>query len=243
MTKILPQSTSGIYKIENTVSGKCYIGSAVNIGKRWGDHLWMLENNKHHNRHLQSAWNFYTEDAFAFSVLEIVPDAKMLTVREQSHFDAMKHEYNICPTAGSTLGRTTSPETIAKQSAAHMGNQCAFGYKQSPEHRAKLAAAQMGRKPSPEARQRMSAAHMGHKASPEHRAKISAAGMGRVMSPEAIAKRSKPVLQFTLSMEFVSEYESIKAAKDATGASNIGKCCLDKQFSAGGFVWKFKETK
>lgn len=30
---------SGIYKIENTVNGKIYVGSAVDFGKRFGQHV------------------------------------------------------------------------------------------------------------------------------------------------------------------------------------------------------------
>lgn len=28
----------GIYKIENLVNGKCYIGQSINITKRWNNH-------------------------------------------------------------------------------------------------------------------------------------------------------------------------------------------------------------
>ena len=47
----------------------------------------------------------------------------------------------------------------------------------SPEHRARLSAAGMGRKPSPESRAKMSAAGMGRKISPEHQAKLLAAAL------------------------------------------------------------------
>lgn len=36
---------SGIYQIINTVNGKRYIGSAVNLGKRWINHRVGLKNN------------------------------------------------------------------------------------------------------------------------------------------------------------------------------------------------------
>jgi len=44
---------TGIYKIRNKQNNKVYIGSAVDIKKRWRDHKWNLKENKHHNPHLQ----------------------------------------------------------------------------------------------------------------------------------------------------------------------------------------------
>jgi group I intron endonuclease len=60
---------SGIYKILNTVNGKVYIGSATDIKKRWRDHKWYLNHNKHHNSHLQSSWNKYGAEIFEFTIL------------------------------------------------------------------------------------------------------------------------------------------------------------------------------
>lgn len=37
----------GIYKIENKVNGKKYIGQSIDIGKRWSSHCTMLKYNKH----------------------------------------------------------------------------------------------------------------------------------------------------------------------------------------------------
>ena len=37
----------GIYKIENKVNGKVYIGQSVNIESRWKGHKSNLRNNKH----------------------------------------------------------------------------------------------------------------------------------------------------------------------------------------------------
>lgn len=53
----------------------------------------------------------------------------------------------------------------------------------------------------------------------------------------------KPVLQYTLDMEFVGEYPSASEASRQTGInkSNIGSCCNGnpEHKSAGGYVWKF----
>lgn len=59
----------GIYKIENKVNGKVYIGQSVNIENRWKQHKAGLRNNHHRNDYLQKSWNKYGEDNFDFVVL------------------------------------------------------------------------------------------------------------------------------------------------------------------------------
>lgn len=60
---------TGIYKILNIINNKVYIGSAIDIKKRWRDHKWCLKHNKHHNLHLQSAFNKYGINSFQFSII------------------------------------------------------------------------------------------------------------------------------------------------------------------------------
>ena len=57
MGEKIDYNTSGVYQITNKVTGKFYIGSAVNFRKRWNTHKSCLRNNKHANKHLQRAWN------------------------------------------------------------------------------------------------------------------------------------------------------------------------------------------
>ena len=59
----------GIYKIENKVNGKVYIGQSIDIEHRWSGHKSKLRNNKHQNDYLQKSWNKYGEDNFDFSVI------------------------------------------------------------------------------------------------------------------------------------------------------------------------------
>lgn len=53
---------------------------------------------------------------------------------------------------------------------------------------------------------------------------------------------AKCVIQYTLDGNFIKEYKSITDAQLATGVTggNISGCCLHKQKTAGGFIWKYK---
>lgn len=61
---------SGVYGIRNIKNGKIYIGQSYNIHKRWCEHKYDLNNNIHHNKKLQNAWNKYGETSFCFFVIE-----------------------------------------------------------------------------------------------------------------------------------------------------------------------------
>jgi len=55
-------------------------------------------------------------------------------------------------------------------------------------------------------------------------------------------KTNKPVIQFDLNMNVISEYESMAKAQIKTGIHNskISMACNGKRKIAGGFIWKLK---
>lgn len=58
----------------------------------------------------------------------------------------------------------------------------------------------------------------------------------------SIEKNEKSVEMFTLKLEKIAEFKSIKIAGQITGIpqQNIGQVCMNKRKTAGGFVWKYK---
>ena len=89
----------GIYKIENKINGKVYIGQSKDINKRWIEHKSNLNNNRHPNKKLQNAWNSYGKDNFDFTVLEecdnnIINDREIYWI---SYYDSSNRElgYNL----------------------------------------------------------------------------------------------------------------------------------------------------
>lgn len=193
--------TSGIYKITCTVTGKFYIGSALNLRRRRHSHFSELRKNQHHSIYLQRAYNKHGADAFIFEVLELVLPMS-LTAREQYWLDKLKpfgrKGYNIAREAGSSLGIKQSPEHIEKHRQALLGRkhppeelEKMRRFKRTPEHNEKVRQSHLGSKRSPESRERMRQAqqgHAGHKLTSENKEKLRQANLGRVKSPEEIEK-------------------------------------------------------
>lgn len=61
----------GVYKIVNKTNGHFYVGSSVNLNKRFWRHKNELRKDKHHCLFLQRAWNKYGEENFEFVVLNM----------------------------------------------------------------------------------------------------------------------------------------------------------------------------
>lgn len=63
---------SGIYRIDNIINGKCYIGSSIDLDRRRKEHAYSLSNNSHGNKHLQNAYNKYGRESFKFTIIELL---------------------------------------------------------------------------------------------------------------------------------------------------------------------------
>lgn len=140
---ILPDvESSGIYQIRNLVNGKRYIGSAKCFRVRWNSHRANLRRGAHHSRHLQSSWNRHGEDSFVFEIVELcAPDS--LLEREQCWLDTESPEFNVCPTAGNTLGRRFTEETKGKIRDKAVGRK---PWVRTEEHRKRQSLARKGKK-------------------------------------------------------------------------------------------------
>lgn len=54
---------------------------------------------------------------------------------------------------------------------------------------------------------------------------------------------SKKIIQFTMDMNFIREYDYIREAEKITGikSQNIGMACMGKYKQSGGFIWRYKK--
>lgn len=85
----------GIYEILNTNTNKRYIGSSIDIERRWKEHDAMLRHNNHHSIKLQRSYNKTKDkDIFTYNIIESVTDLKILHEREQYYIDEYDSFYN-----------------------------------------------------------------------------------------------------------------------------------------------------
>lgn len=89
----------GIYKITNKINGKCYIGSSVDIHKRWREHRArsvMKTHNyiKTYYSHLYCAFRKYGRDNFNYEIIEVVENRDELLERERYWYFVYNPEYN-----------------------------------------------------------------------------------------------------------------------------------------------------
>lgn len=85
---------STIYKINNNITNKCYIGSTSNLKKRISQHFSNLNKKKHSNIHLQSSYDIYGKDSFEVIILVNCPIEYQFKL-EQWFIDNIKPEYNL----------------------------------------------------------------------------------------------------------------------------------------------------
>jgi group I intron endonuclease len=78
---------SGIYRIVNKVNGKFYIGSSVDITKRWYSHLSHLQRNIHANTHLQHAFNKYGRNNIELNIIFLTTNVDEMLNEEQRLID------------------------------------------------------------------------------------------------------------------------------------------------------------
>lgn len=131
---------SGIYSIFCTGNEKTYIGSSVNIDKRFRAHKSKLRTNKHANPHLQSAYNKYGEKKFEYSVVEYCEKEKLIE-REQYYLDNVSPEFNIRKIAESNLGVPLSESAKKKLSEFWTGKKKP---PRSEEHRMNMSRVKKG---------------------------------------------------------------------------------------------------
>lgn len=218
------QIRSGIYMIYCDGNGRRYVGSSVDIHKRWKDHRITLKRGRHGNQHLQNAYNKYGYKAFTYSILEEVSRDRLIE-REQFWMDLLKPEFNIAPFARATgLGLSPSEERRSKIAESNRRHWKSL----TPEQRAERAMMAthphteatkrllsekstannprnwLGKHRSEETKLKIAESLTGHKNGPpsdETRAKIAEANTGKHPSAETLQKLSESHKGKTLSDE------------------------------------------
>lgn len=137
-----------IYLLTHKVTGRQYVGSTVNLKKRFRAHVSALRKGKHENAALQAAWTA-APDCFAVSVVACTTSEHRHMV-EQAILDTLDNPYNMALLVTKPgLGFKLSAETKQKMRTAKLGKPGPNNGKRfSAETRQKMSESAKG-KPKP----------------------------------------------------------------------------------------------
>ena len=229
---------SGIYRIENLVTGRVYIGRSSHIQNRWSAHRTQLAKGIHPNEIMQADALTHGCESFSYSVIELAPPETLMAL-EQNYLDSLAPSYNISKHSLAPMaGRTHSEQTKAKISAAHRANpnvgKWNIGRRRThtEQTKAKISAAHfsnphrgtwnIGRKHSASAKAKMVASRSGNNCSGDTRAKLRAAaitGNNRRYLDASIEQSQKKV-----SDNFGNIFDSLVRAAKHWGISVATVC-------------------
>lgn len=214
---------SGIYKITSDAHGMVYIGSAVNLKKRFWTHRAQLRNKYHHSRVLQNIYNKYGEHSLKM-LLVCLCDKTEIAQKEECYLNIFKPLANSHYTYKSSMrGRKHTDETKAKISKMQKGK--------------------IGKPISEELKRQISELHKGKKKTEETKRKMSESkkGCGNAMFGIK-AKNRRRVIAIYKNGDKVF-YESLMEAQENTGADfrNIQAVCAGKRNKANGILFKYAD--
>lgn len=73
----------GVFQIRNTVNGKIFVDSGINMQAKWNRNKSQLKFGNHPNKRLQKDWNEFGEEAFIFEILSELEQKDTKTIDYQ----------------------------------------------------------------------------------------------------------------------------------------------------------------
>ena len=214
----------GIYKIENLINGKIYIGKSINIHKRFKSHIndSFNENKPSYDHLIHKAIRKYGVENFSFDIIERC-DEKELNEKETYWIsfydccvlDGKEKGYNM------TRGGEGSSSIDINKIHELWDNGLSIKEISDELHYDRHAVSIRIKEYT--------------NYTPEQ---------GKTRKCSIIAKnRQKAICQYNLSGEFINEYKSIVEASENTGIGYRTICSnvQGKTSSAGGFQWAYKD--
>lgn len=205
------KSKAGVYCWTHLESGKTYVGSSVDLYRRFMQYY----NIKYITRAAKSslickALLKYGYSSFKLEILEYC-DPSLVIEREQYYIDLLKPEYNILQIAGSLFGYKHTPESLEKMREIALNR--------SDETKAKLREAALGKtyKHTEETKIKLRDAVLGKKHSEDTKAKL------RVIQSNRI---KHPVVGFKIEVKDVHTgqilyYDSLRAAGKELNTNHV----------------------
>lgn len=110
------KNKSGIYRWNNLITRKSYIGSSISLGNRLSSYYSLAYLRKRVRKGSSIIYNSLLKHGYSNFSLDILEycDPAILIAREQYYIDLLKPEYNILKIAGSCFGYKHTEESIKK---------------------------------------------------------------------------------------------------------------------------------
>jgi group I intron endonuclease len=161
--------------------------------------------------------------AFALHILEYC-DKEDLIKREQYYFDLLKPNYNICSTAGSTLGRLHLKDSKEKISASKLNTNLEkdnhfYGKTHTEEAKLKMRESKLSKTISNKTKEKISVTMTGRKFTEEHKTNLSLAKKNTLRSAKRVLGCFAGKIISVLNLETKEEtnYTSISQAERSLG--------------------------
>ena len=245
-----------IYKITNQKNGMVYIGSSIEVERRWRQHKEASINEKdhHYNYPLMIAFREFGIANFTFEVIDTLPDYQAMIKAER---DWIVKENCVVPNGYNQTHQTDSPlldPVIAKKMSNTKRAKYGKRVCEIDENKNIIeiwdSLAEAGEKTGLD-RFKISDVCNGKRLTTGNRVFrfldeadniiIPVEKVNQVQS-NRITKSSKKVVKMTLDGKVLQVYDSIALASADTGcdSSSISKVCNGQRNKCGGFKWQYQ---
>ena len=245
-----------IYKITNQKNGMVYIGSSIEVERRWRQHKEASINEKdhHYNYPLMIAFREFGIANFTFEIVDTLPDHQAMIKAEH---DWIVKENCVVPNGYNQTHQTDSPlldPAIAKKMSDTKRAKYGKRVCEIDEDKNILeiwdSLAEAGEKTGLD-RFKISDVCNGKRLTTGNRVFRFLDEADKILIPvekvnqvqaNRITKASKKVVKMTLEGEILQVYDSIALAAADTGcdSSAISKVCRGQRNKCGGFKWEFQ---
>lgn len=237
-----------IYKIENKVNGKIYIGQTTrNLNKRIYEYKSAYNLNKFNNEYLLNAFKKYGWDNFEFKIVDSAQTIEELNTKEIKYIQQYKSNdkkigYNIHNGGRNSIPHT---ETLERMSKSHSGIKQTENWINKRIAKAGTGEAKKyGKKKTDEEKLYLSKNSpkywLGKERDEKTKKKISETKKKNGISKNQKEVLCKKVYKINLNTNKIFEFESTKKASEIEGVnqSTISRWCKNQK-TKNNFLWKY----
>jgi len=241
-----------LYEIINKIDNKKYVGITTSIKRRWKEHKSELRGDRHHNPHLQAAWNKFGEINFNFNKLNNFNNLEELNKAEKKYIKEnnllnSENGYNMAVGGNSFQHTEESKALISKGNEVSVISKCLKTGKEviynkiTDVERDGLNPKSIANPCTDRALTYSKRVWMYLKDYKKDPNKLQEKFKNR-QNTKARPSRYVKVYGMNIENSSIVEYEAAyHAEKDGFSAAHILSCCSGKRKTHKKYIWKYKE--